>query len=249
MAAGKNLPPGPRGHPVYGMLREYRQDALGLFLAATSAYGDVVSMRIGPQRIYLVNHVDHIVQVLVTNAVNYGRSPSYRQLALALGTGLLTSDGKVWRQQRNLCMPAFKRSALAAMSDGIGVTIFRSLERLRTSAAAGQPVDVFAEMLRVSMAVSTKALFGIEIESQIEPLMNAIRDVIDYLVGRLETLITLPPWIPTQARVRFLRNLAVLEKLVAAIITERRQHRDSGRGHLGPADGGQGRGYGHPFDG
>lgn len=223
------LPPGPKGHPVYGMLREYRRDALGLFLAATTTHGDVVSMRIGRRRIYIVNHVDHVTQVLVANAANYGRSPSYGQLALALGTGLLTSEGQVWRQQRNLCMPAFRRSALAAMSDGIGLTVCRSLERLDRAAGTKQAVDVFAEMLRVSMAVSAKALFGFEVEPQSEPLMHAIQGVIDYLVGRLEGFVKAPAFIPTPARARFLRQMRVLEMLVAAMIAERRTQNDAAK--------------------
>src|SRR5207248_1632765 len=57
--------PGPAGTLLGGSLREVRRDMLGFFLRIAREYGDVVSFRLGPRRLHLINHPDLIEEVLV----------------------------------------------------------------------------------------------------------------------------------------------------------------------------------------
>ena len=52
------------GHWLTGNLREFRRDRLG-FLTDARTYGDVVAIRLGPARIWVLNHPDLVEEVLV----------------------------------------------------------------------------------------------------------------------------------------------------------------------------------------
>ena len=61
------LPPGPKGRPILGLLPEFRRDPAGFLLRTAREYGDIVFVRLGPQKLYLLNRPEHIQDVLVTN--------------------------------------------------------------------------------------------------------------------------------------------------------------------------------------
>lgn len=72
----RKIPPGPRGKPIIGNLREFRSDILGLLETSARAYGEIVHFRVGPREIFLLNDSYYIQHVLQTNSRNYrpGRS-------------------------------------------------------------------------------------------------------------------------------------------------------------------------------
>ena len=53
-------PHGPRGHRLFGNLRDLNRDQLGFYDACAREYGDVVPVRLGPSGGLLVYHPDAI---------------------------------------------------------------------------------------------------------------------------------------------------------------------------------------------
>src|SRR5262249_38675007 len=92
--------PGPDRDALRGLgrfLRGFPAYPVRLLGDAVHEFGDVVRFRIGPYEAHLVSHPDDVQRVLVDNARNYDkRSPGYGKLKLALGEGLLTSEGDEW---------------------------------------------------------------------------------------------------------------------------------------------------------
>ena len=64
-------PPGPKGRYFTGSLREFSAQRLDFFTNLARTYGDVVAFRLGPRRVWLVNHPDLIEQVLVADAKHF----------------------------------------------------------------------------------------------------------------------------------------------------------------------------------
>src|SRR5438445_7388331 len=58
------VPPGPRGHPWLGVLPQMRGDSLGFLSAMVRTYGDIVALPLGPVRVYLLCHPEHVAYVL-----------------------------------------------------------------------------------------------------------------------------------------------------------------------------------------
>ena len=85
---GKGLPPGPKGHPILGVMREFNRDSLG-FITRCRDYGDVVCIRFLYVTAYFLYHPNEIEYVLSTNARNF------RQVDV-LALELLSSAGGEW---------------------------------------------------------------------------------------------------------------------------------------------------------
>jgi len=65
--------PGPRGRRLLGSLLEVRRDRLKFVMQATREYGDLICFRMGPKRLYLLNHPDYAKHVLCDNVTNYSK--------------------------------------------------------------------------------------------------------------------------------------------------------------------------------
>src|SRR5262245_52977295 len=87
------IAPGPPGHPIIGVLNEFREDRLRFLLNMRQEYGDVVRLQFGPRLVHLVSHPDWIHCVLATHHDNYHKSEQYHREATErlVGKGLVTS--------------------------------------------------------------------------------------------------------------------------------------------------------------
>src|SRR6266508_2917536 len=99
----RRLAPGPHGTPLLGSVLDLqRRGQVRFFLESWRAYGDVVRFRLGPFVGHILAHPDYIQHVLVSNAQNYSKGPSYAKAQSVILCGLLTSEGDLWRRQRRL---------------------------------------------------------------------------------------------------------------------------------------------------
>src|SRR5436309_10964825 len=86
------------------------------FLANLARERPVVRYRAGTEHAYLVSDPDLIKHVLADNAANYTKDTGInRVFKNAVADGLLTSEGTLWRRQRRLMQPAFRRERLAVL--------------------------------------------------------------------------------------------------------------------------------------
>src|SRR5688500_20262951 len=103
-------PPFADGGSFVGAWLAFRRDALGTLTRAVARHGDVVQMRFGPVRLYLLASPSAVQHVLVDHHRKYSkRTRGYDALRLVLGNGLVTSEGDFWRRQRRIAQPAFQR--------------------------------------------------------------------------------------------------------------------------------------------
>jgi hypothetical protein len=63
---------------------------------------------------------DHARQVLAGTRGHTKQLSLYREIAAALGDGLLTSDGDDWQRQRRFVQPLFTRQRIARLRHGDG---------------------------------------------------------------------------------------------------------------------------------
>ncbi len=112
-------PPGPKGAPIMGVMREFNRDQLGFIERARREYGDIVWMRFLYVPALFLYHPDDIEYVLTTNPKNFIKSMSLRSnfFQRLVGNGLLTSQGEEWKRARRLSSPAFHRERVASYAD------------------------------------------------------------------------------------------------------------------------------------
>lgn len=224
------LPPGPRGRAPWTALLALGRDPLGFLRGLHAEHGDVASFRAGWHRFVLLAHPDAVREVLVAEQRRFGRGYRYRQLALLLGRGLLTSDGSFHLRQRRLVQPAFHRERIARYAGAMVAAAARwdarwaaREDEARRAGAPPPVVDMADEMGHLALAIVGETLFGADTEREADAVSRA-------LAVSLRTasplLAALGPWVvrlPLPAARRFRRARATLDAVVYRLIDERRR--------------------------
>src|SRR5437879_10688500 len=144
--------PGPAVVPLLGSdLDLQRRGQVAFFLENWRAYGDVVRFRLGPFVAHILAHPDHIHHVLVRNASNYPKGPSYAKMRPALGSGLATSEGALWRRQRRLIQPPFTHSSVLRLASQITETLDSALSEWHLAATSERVLAINQEMAHLSL--------------------------------------------------------------------------------------------------
>ena len=133
--------------------------------ARTSVYGwsqrafeiDYLKRDILGFRVHILLDPDLIEHVLLTNAANYVKPDIVRTLLHPIiGSGLLTSDGSLWRDQRKIVAASFSPAAVEAQR---GMFVRAATERM-ADWRDGEKRDMAAESTLTTMTVIALALFG-----------------------------------------------------------------------------------------
>ena len=156
---------GPRFSTPFGFLRALQRDPLGFLMGCRQRYGDVVHVRAFPIETLIFTHPSDVRTILQDHHHNYWKGSLFAKLKRVAGEGLVFSDGDLWRRQRQLVQPAFRRDRIAALAPMMVACCDRMLDRWETSGAEGRPIELVEELLssrsrsrraRCSVATSAK---------------------------------------------------------------------------------------------
>jgi cytochrome P450 len=214
---GRAAPPGPRGISFLWRLLRAPDGWLDFLTECQRQYGNVVYFRFLAVPACLINDPAGIEWVLVTDHQNFTKSMDYRALSRVLGQGLLTSEGEFWKRQRRLVQPAFFRDRI--LSYGGLMTSYTA--RLMESWQDGEVRDVHRDMMRVTLEITARSLFSVEIQGDAGTIAKALTVVLDEM-PKLAGFAFLPEWEPVPGLAAFRRALAVLDDIVYGIVRDRR---------------------------
>ena len=217
---GNRRPPGPKGLPFLGMALEIRKDPLGTLQRMAREYGDIVGFTaLGMQRV-LLSRPEYVQQLLVLDHAKYHKSPLTKTVVgPLLGQGLLISEGDFWRRQRRLAQPAFHRARTNAYSP---VMVECALEHARQW-RGGETRNIAEEMMKVTLEVAVRTLFGTSLASDSENIGRATTFLMRYHLWRARSPWRLPEFLPTPANRRARRERSLLDSMVYRIIAERKK--------------------------
>lgn len=209
-------PPGPKGRRYLRSPLLSGHGPLVNLPRMARLYGDISFWRFLHVSTYFFAHPDDIEAVLVTKYRSFTKGMGTRANAELFGNGLLTSEGEFWLRQRRLSQPAFHRTRIAVYAGIMAGEAQRMLESWRD----GAEIDIHREMMRTTLTIATRTLFGVELGSRMpvvaEALDNFIRQNAGISVWRLFFKL------PTPRRRQFLRGIRALDDIVYGIIRERR---------------------------
>ena len=215
--------PGPRGNPLLGSMRDFQRDKLG-FIRGLTCYGDVARYRTAHLAWYQINHPDGVRRVLQENNRNYGKGAlTLGFFKPVVGEGLLTSEGALWLRQRRLIQPVFHRRSVASFGSLMTDETLAMLERWRPAIEGGEPLDVPAEMARLTLDIVTKALFHAHVGEEPEVIGRAINTIVEDLGFRFEVPFYPPQRVPTPRNRRFRAAMRTVDRAVYSIIAGRRR--------------------------
>ncbi|MBI3742970.1 MAG: cytochrome P450 [Chloroflexi bacterium] len=209
----------PPGLPLLGHVRAVRRDPLAFFTTCARTYGDVVRLRLGPFPALLVSDPTLIEAILARHHQQFDKGRGLRSNRRLLGNGLLLSEGDYWLRQRKMVQPAFHRERLTQYAE----TMVDSTERLTSSWHEGEVLDIHEAMMRLTLVIVGKVLFGADVANKADIVARVTRTGLQAFDHRAQTLFLLPERLPTPANVRFFFAAREMDSLVYGLIRERRQ--------------------------
>lgn len=227
-------PPGPYGHWLFGVIREFQVDSLKAFTELTAEYGDAIRFHAFLHYYgYIFSHPDHNKHILQDNNQNYTKipHPAFNLLRPVIGNGLLTNDGDDWRRQRRLAQPAFHRRRIAEFGDTMTEAASRMLERWAHTVEPGGRLDVDRELMRLTLEIVGRTLFSMDITHEADrlgPAFTAVSQQIAALNAQPFADIGIRiPWLPGTRRLN--RQVRIMDEVVHHIIETRRAQPEATR--------------------
>ncbi len=212
------LPPGPKGLPFLGSIRQLQQDRIGFLTSNQQQYGDIVHFKIGPRHIYQLNNPDHIQYVLVKHADQFQKTPALKNAARdSIGQGLLTSDGELHKRQRRLVQPAFHHNRIAAYAN----TMVNYTDDMLHQWQNGKQISMLNEMMHLTMRIVGKTLFDTDVTNDADNIGEAISVGIEAMSKRLARPLQLLEKLPTETNRKRREALKVIDETIIRFIEER----------------------------
>jgi cytochrome P450 len=217
-------PPGPKGSPIMGVMREFNRDSLGFIERAQREYGDIVWMRFLYVPAIFLYHPDDVEYVLTTNPRNFIKSMSLRSnfFQRLVGNGLLTSQGEEWKRARRLSQPAFHRERVASY----GQVMVDYTKRLIGNWQDGETRDVHPDMMRLTLEIVVRCLFSSDVSNDVDQVGGTLNELVKPFASQATLGWILNNRLPTPAHFRFHALAKKIDNVVYRIIAERR---DSGK--------------------
>jgi cytochrome P450 len=217
--------PGPRGLPILGNLLQLRNSRLHLTAEAWSrTYGEYFRFRIGPRPFLAVANPETIAALLRDRPDGFHRSERLSAIADDMGfNGVFSANGEAWRRQRPMVMASFDPRHIKTYFPALARVTERFAKRWRRAAAAGETIDLQADLMRYTVDVTSGLAFGVDIntlESDDEVIQAHLDQIFPALFQRL--MAPFPYW--TWLRNRKLDgHLKALHEAVAGFIAQARQ--------------------------
>ena len=188
------------------------------YLAKTANLGDIVSMRFGPNKLYLISSPEYIKEILVTRASDYQKAEvELKIMGRSLGRGLVTNNGSFHRKQRRLLQPAFVPSRVNSYS-GI---IMDYTRKLLDSWEDGQSRDLAIDMTDLTMYIAAHSLFNADVSREARQAGDAIAEIQHATHAEFTRGFIVPQFIPIENNRRMRNATSSFDDLIYNIINDR----------------------------
>jgi cytochrome P450 len=167
--------------PVIGNAPQISKDILSFLGTNFKKHGDTFYFRL-PVNKRMVATCDPVLfkHILQLNHKNYRKDYGGNLLKIALGNGLLTSDGESWFRQRRLAQPAFYKKRLEGFFETMNSMTLEHLARWKDSLTTSVFID--REMMQLTSKIVIETLLGSDVSDKLTNIQNYIYFIQDHVV-------------------------------------------------------------------
>ena len=212
------LPPTLKPFWIGGHFRMFRKDPTG-FLTKLAKLGDVSSFKMGGIPAYFINEPEMIRDLLIVNAHKFVKGRALQRAKSLLGEGLLTSEGEFHLRQRRMIQPAFHRQRIAEY----GKAMVEFGEKISNEWSDGETRDIDREMMRLTLNIVGKTLFGANVEDDSTEVGKAMTTLVEMFNLMLLPFSEILEKLPLPHAIRFKKAKRTLDEVIYKIIEERRK--------------------------
>ncbi len=202
---------------------EFISDPYKFSLGPGRSFGDFFQIPFFFRKIFFTTNLEVIKHVLQTHQKKYVKSIAYRNLKLALGNGLITSEGETWRRNRKLAQPAFYKTQLEGLYQAMTGVAERYCQDLTERIKTNVTLEITEEMMSVTADIVLKALFSSENPAAISEMYRIMVDSQEYIMMR-----TIAPYLTPFSYIngkhrRFRKDMDWFDGHLYNLINERRK--------------------------
>jgi pentalenene oxygenase len=194
------------------------------FMESLPAHGDLVEIRLGPQRAYVPCHPDLLQQILVEDRVFDKGGPLMDTARDAVGNGLATCPHHDHRRKRRLTQPAFGQAALARYS----AVMSSEVAAARALWQDGQVIDAFGEFSRLAVRIVSRTLFSAEIGDDTTDELQHSFKTLSAMIGPRVFVPAAAQRLPLPVNRRYHKAIDHLHDVVDRVMTDCRDGDDAG---------------------
>ncbi len=213
--------PGPKGFFGLKNVRDMSQAGMLTFIHDSwQEYGDLFQVQVGPKKLVVVIHPEHVRHVALTHAENYDKLESYDPVRkYVIGDGLVTSTGELWKRQRRLMAPFYTPRGVQAFAE----TFLRDTRTMveRWERLAGSTVEIYDEMALVTASIVLRAIFSTESDADILEIKNCVETMIGYIGSRSTNPFSLPDWVPVKTNVEYWKAHDIVHSYINRMLAAR----------------------------
>jgi cytochrome P450 len=187
-------------------------DAIHRMTELFARHGDIYRFHSPARRaeMWVINHPDDVKRVLVSNHKNYTKGSGLDRVKILLGNGIMTSEGDLWKRQRYMMQPMFHRRVLTRFAELIDACNNRFIAKWEAQAARGELVNVTDDMSELTLEIVLLSIFGTDLARLAQEMGGNPFDIVTREPAR---------------DLKFAYKFRQLTKLVAALVTRRREEK------------------------
>jgi cytochrome P450 len=189
--------PGPPGLPLLGnVLQIQPRECHRIWGAWAERYGALFVFRVGATRILTVADAELIQQLLRDRPERIRRWRKMEEIAREIqGDGLFTAEGPRWRRERKFVMYALNAGHVREFVPRMEQVVGRLRRKWWQAALARTPVDAHADLMRLTVDVTSGLAFGRDLntlEEQVDPIQKHLDKLFPAIARRQTALF--PYW-------------------------------------------------------
>ena len=213
-------PAAARALPLVGHALAFRSDKLG-FLLRCSRQADVVELKLGRVRTFLLNDPEDIRHVLVTDHHRFTKNTRLMEPAdpTLFGDALVGTPKAEHASKRRALQPVYQQQQLSAFAD----VIERCVEELAGRWADRREVDVVDETVALAQRIRIRVLLSGSAGDTMAALPPALAARQRYIAQAFLSPLPFAGRLPVKVRRDYRRAQALVERVLLAEIHERWQ--------------------------
>ena len=207
-----------RPSPSPASFQEFQHDRLGFFRRCAET-GDALWFRFAAEDVMVVSRPELVNDVLVARRADFSKAYLTSLMHPLLAGSMLLADSDSWLHERKLVLPAFHRERL----DTYAHVMADEARRASAAWVPGQTRDVHSDMMRMTLQIVTRTLFGIDFRSAVGVAENLVATVMDEFNRRIASPVRFRFPLPSVRTLRLFKAMRELDDIAYRAIAERRR--------------------------
>jgi cytochrome P450 len=207
-----------RPPPSPAAFDEFQHDRLGFFRRCAET-ADAVRFRFVAEDVMVVSRPELVNDVLMTRRVDFSKAYLTSLMHPLLAGSMLLADSDSWLHQRKLVLPAFHHERLHTYA----AVMAEEARRACSAWVPGQTRDIHSEMMRMTLQIVTRTLFGIDFRSAVGVAENLVATVMDEFNRRIASPVRFRFPLPSVRTLRLFKAMRELDDIAYRAIAQRRR--------------------------